>query len=328
MLGRRLGGGKADTLDADQYAQLHDMWKSHYMAARKGELDQLTIYQLYTSESCWGGLSTMHVYKPVCLAGPLRHHTDIDAKVLNNGLKNKAYQRLFGSFGGMLAVSALPILPLFVGFSNCHEHAAADSAAGATIDWTKIDFDSNSIYYWYSVYSNLTFYDALESRHPGIASVLRSVVPYTLPPASSLSGYYIYNNYFITHRDVFSEYMIDAKLVMNKLFVIYPDINTLCPYTLPSSTTTTTTGTGAADVAGPTGTADVIITGAADVAGAGVGAADVAGAGVGTADVAGEPLIFGGCVGQLMEVYMNIWALNKGVRLVYAVDNIDWRVEK
>ena len=320
MLGRRLGGGKADTLDADQYTQLHDLWKSRYMAARKSELDQLIIYQLYTSETCWIGLSTMHVYKPVRLAGPLRHRTDIDAKVLNNGLKNKAYQSLFGSFGGMLAVSALPILPPFVGFSNCHEHAAADSAAGATIDWTKIDFDSNSIYYWYSVYSNLTFYDATESRHPGIVSVLRSIVPHTLPPTPSLSGYYIYNNYFITHRDVFSEYMIDAKLVMNKLFVIYPDINTLCPYTLSFTTSPTGTGAGTADVAG-TGAG----VGSAD--GAGTADADVAGP-TGTADVAGERLIFGGCVGQLMEVYMNIWAIYKGIRLVYAIDNIEWRVEK
>ena len=322
MLGRRLGGGKADTLDADQYTQLHDLWKSHYMAARKSELDQLTIYQLYTSEACWGGLNNMHVYKPVRLAGPLREHTDVDAKVLNSGLKHKAYQRLFGSFGEMLAVNAMPILPPFVGFSNCHEHAAADSAAGVTIDWTKVDFDSNTIYYWYSVYTNLTFYDALESRYPGIVSVLRSIVPHTLPPTPLLSGYYIYNNYFITHRDVFVNYMIDAKLVMNKLLIIYPDINTLCPYTLPSSTSPATTG--AADVAGVG-----VRVGSADVAGVGVrvGSADVAGERA--ADVAdGGPLIFGGCLGQLMEVYMNIWAIYKGIRLVYAVDNIEWRVEK
>jgi len=266
-----------DQWDADRYQVLHDMWKSLYLKARADELDNLTIYQMYHDPSCWDTMSRQSFYKGLRLSGAIRSEGDLDAPLLYSQLTNSSYQLALGEFGGMVAVSKLSrqYLSPFVGFTSWKESIKYDWKEGASIDWTKVDFKEDTIYFWYSIPNYTSYLETIERQHPGMLAVLNDLISSTssLPEMNS-SFRYSYSNYFITSRDVFLSYMESATNVLDSFLVKYP-VGSKCPYAIPEFI--------------PNGEMR--------------------------------------CVGYLLERYINIWAVQHNVSMVYAVDEPSWRLK-
>ena len=171
-------------------------------------------------------------YKGLRLNGPIRSDNDVDASLLYSKLRNDSYQLALGEFGGMISIHSMKreLLPQFVGFTSWKEHLKYDWKEGATIDWTKIDFKPNTIYYWFSLpnIADKTYLETIDTQHPGILTVMRDMLPYNLPVMGSNTRY-IYGNYFITSRDVFISYMDSATMLLDLFLARYP-LNSQCPF--------------------------------------------------------------------------------------------------
>lgn len=272
---------RMDQWDADRYQVLHDLWKGYYLKARASELDSLTIYQMYHDPSCWDTMSRQSFYKGLRLSGAMRSEGDVNAPLLYSELTNSSYQLALGEFGGMVAISKLnrQNLPPFVGFTSWKEAIKYDWKEGASIDWTKVDFKENTIYFWYSIPNDKSYLETIERQHTGMLAVLVDLISSTSTSTSSIpemssSLRYSYSNYFITSRDVFLSYMESSKYVLDSFIAKYP-VGSKCPYEIPSFI------------------------------------------------VNGEMR----CVGYLMERYINIWAMQHNVSMVYAVDEPSWRLK-
>lgn len=269
---------RMDQWDADRYQVLHDMWKGFYLKARADELGSLTIYQMYHDPSCWDTMSKQSFYKGLRLSGAMRpERDDVDAPLLYPELTNSNYQLAVGEFGGMVAISKLSRQKLspFVGFTSWKESIKYDWKEGASIDWTKVDFKQDTIYFWYSIPNDKSYLETIERQHTGMLAVLGDLIGSTSNIPEMNSSYrYSYSNYFITSRDVFLRYMESAKYILDSFIAKYP-VGSKCPYAIP-------------------------------------------------------PFIVNGemrCVGYLMERYINIWAVQHNVSMVYAVDEPSWRLK-
>lgn len=162
---------------------------------------------------------------------------DIDAPSLVHQLRSSDFQLAVGEFGAMLAVSALDSnqVSQFVGFSSWREAVKANWKEGASMDWTKIDFKENTIYFWYSIHENKnrSYYEVMDSEHSGMSSVMRDLVGFPLPDMSRQN--YVYAHYFISSKEVFLEYVDDALKFTNRFLAKHP-INSKCPFGLPEDT--------------------------------------------------------------------------------------------
>lgn len=229
-----------DQWDAFEYNKLHNLWKDHYFLAKNDEFKRLTIFQMYYKETCWKQMYNLTYYRGLRLDGPLRNKNDINASFYYTKLENKSYQLALGEFGGMIAtlnyINETPseLLPTFVGFTSWREREKHNWKEGASIDWTKIQFEENTIYYWYSLYSDLSFPETADLHHKGMLSVMKSVIPFPLPEMKPTTRY-IYGNYFITSLKIFKKYMESANIVLELFFLKYP-LGTPCPYKLPTDT--------------------------------------------------------------------------------------------
>jgi lipopolysaccharide biosynthesis glycosyltransferase len=237
---KRLAGN--DQWDADSYSQLHNFWKEKYFLAREYELKhQLTFYQFYHNDGCWGQLTRSRVlsYKYVKLNGPLRASEDVNASFYYPLLENSDYQLALGELGGMLALSKMNprSLPPFIGISSWRAFIKEDWKEGASIDWTKVTFQRDSMYFWYSLYHppNKTFYDVVEVHHRGMVKVMKEVIPYPLPRIPESQKRFVFSNYMILSKDLFLKYMSSVEEVMKIFFRKYP-LGSKCPFDLPSDT--------------------------------------------------------------------------------------------
>jgi hypothetical protein len=162
---------------------------------------------------------------------------DIDAVSIVPQLQSSDFQVAVGEFGAMLAVRALGVdnIPPFVGFTSWRESVKANWKEGASIDWTKVDFKENTIYYWYSIYEgkNRSYYQVMDAEHSGMSVVMKDLVDFPLPTMTDQN--YVYAHYFITTKEVFLEYMEDALKFVDRFFTKFP-INSKCPFGLPEDT--------------------------------------------------------------------------------------------
>ena len=228
-----------DQWDADQYKALHDMWKERYMESRADELGNLTIYQMYHDPKCWSSMFTQSFYRGLCLHGPLRSVTDVNAALYYDKLRSDSYQMALSEFGGMISIHLMKreLLPRFVGFTSWKEHVKHDWKEGATIDWTKVDFKQNTIYFWYSLPNAIgkTYIETMDVHQKGMLATMRELLPYALPDLDSKNRY-IYANYFITSREVFISYMDSAREVLDLFLTKFP-LNSECPFEIPAHET-------------------------------------------------------------------------------------------
>ena len=226
-----------DQWDADQYKALHDMWKERYMESRELEFRRLTIYQMYHDPKCWKFMMRHSFYRGLRLNGPVQTDRDLDASIYYGKLRNDSYLLALGEFGGMISIHSMnkAQLPNFVGFTSWKEYVKYDWKEGASIDWTKVDFKQNTIYFWYSQPNAIgkTYMETIDIHHKGMMNVMGDLLPYDLPDMGS-SARYIYGNYFITSREVFISYMDSATMLLD-LFLAKNPINSQCPFEISSS---------------------------------------------------------------------------------------------
>ena len=83
-----------DQWDADRYRKLHDMWK--YMLARSNEIRSLTVYQMYHDPKCWRSMSSLPFFRGLCLNGPMRSDSDVNAILHYPKLRDSTYQLALG----------------------------------------------------------------------------------------------------------------------------------------------------------------------------------------------------------------------------------------
>jgi alpha-N-acetylglucosamine transferase len=231
-----------DQWDADEYQQSHNLWKEKYFLSRENEMkNQLTFYQGYHNDGCWNQLtkSQFLTHKYVRLNGPMRSKEDVNASFYYPLLEKYDYQLALGELGTMLALSKLGAksLPPFVGISSWRAITKEDWKEGASIDWTKVTFQRDSMYFWYSLYHppNMTFYDVVEVHHRGMVKVMKEVIPYSLPDIPESQKRFVFSNYMILSKDLFLKYMSSVEEVMKIFFEKYP-LGSKCPYSLPSDT--------------------------------------------------------------------------------------------
>ena len=206
---------KLESWDAHEYPHLHDLWRSKYIEARRDEFQRFTMYQMYHDKKCFVGLNLSPFYKHVRLNGPLHSEQDIDAVKLFPELADPNYQKYLGEFGGMLALLNMKDeLPDFVGITSWKQSEKANYKEGASIDWTKVDFRNDTVYFWYGIHSPNSFYEEMDKHHNGLKRVMEGVVDHPLPPMGP--GFYAYGNYVIMHKTLFIEFMNSAKNVLQK----------------------------------------------------------------------------------------------------------------
>ena len=228
-----------DQWDADRYRKLHDMWKKKYMLARSNEIRSLTVYQMYHDPKCWRSMSSLPFFRGLCLNGPMRSDSDVNAILHYPKLRDSSYQLALGEFGGMMSIHSMKreLLPKFIGFTSWKEHVKHDWKEGASIDWTKVDFKQNTIYFWYSLPNVIgkSFLDTIDIHHKEMVNVMRELLRFELPEMGP-SARYVYANYFITSREVFINYMDSARQVLDLFLTKYP-LNSECPFEIPAHET-------------------------------------------------------------------------------------------
>jgi lipopolysaccharide biosynthesis glycosyltransferase len=228
--------------DADTYPKVHNLWKEKYLMARKDEVkDRLAFYQGYHNEYCWDKLTKSHLftYKYIKLNGPMRSVDDVNASAYYPLLEDNDYQEAIGEIGAMIALSRMEpeSLPPFIGMSSWRAFIKEDWKEGASIDWTKVTFDQNSIYFWYSLYHppNRNFYEIVDNHHHGMFKVMKEVIPYPLPDFPESMKRFIYSHYIILSKDLFKKYMESVEEIIPLFLQRYP-IGSKCPYSLPPET--------------------------------------------------------------------------------------------
>ena len=136
----------------------------------------------------------------------------------------------------MIAISHIKfeLLPKFIGFTSWKEYIKHNWKEGASIDWTKIDFKENKIYFWYSLpnYNN-NYNEIMEIQHKGMLQIFKNLLPYKFP-VMDYNKRYIYSNYFITTKEIFMKYMKSAKKLLYLFLLKYP-FGSKCPYALPDN---------------------------------------------------------------------------------------------
>ena len=146
------------------------------MFAKKEDLRSLTIYQMYHDPKCWSYLNRLQFYRGLCLYGPIRSDRDVNAVFLFKELRDPSYQLALGEFGGMISIHSMnkAQLPNFIGFTSWRELVKHDWKEGATIDWTKVDFKQNTIYFWYSLPNVMgkTYIETIDVHHKGMMNII------------------------------------------------------------------------------------------------------------------------------------------------------------
>eukprot|EP01040_Poterioochromonas_malhamensis_P005544 gene5544-5960_t len=213
-----------DHFDANDYEELHTLWKDYYIKGRRGELSQLTIFQSY--EKDWDQVisppSLSSVYRFVRLIGNdslNNRNNHFNAVEFYPKLINSAFQKGVGEFGNLLAVSRLKQnnLTSFVGFSPSHQKDYSDGKEGASLDWTKVDFQPRTIYFWHAVPVTTSYAEFIDQRFPGVKPILIELCRFSKTLLPSNSNYHIKIPSFITTKDVFIDLMKDASSLLEKL---------------------------------------------------------------------------------------------------------------
>lgn len=321
---------KMDNWDADEYTNLHDLWKHEYFVAREQDFNKLTLFQGFHSKNCWKYLNTASsYYKHVRLDGPLRppnHSSTLSAapsspsSLLSNDVDNIRKGKLsFSAVGAndvdidsdlllrseytsieidsmnknILNDNIRVVLAMrnkknqtklteFVGFSSWNEQFYANSSHGASIDWTKIDFQQNTVYYWYGIYSENNYYATMASSFPGIINVLKSCISFQLPKMTS--RFYSYNYNIILSKEL---YLIYSKSLYHFALTFWKKYNqdssndTLtCPFDFTKYSNNNPDDNKSS------------------------------------------------CFDIIAEFYLNVWVCAQGYKQIYAVDNPAWRIKK
>ena len=206
---------RLDQWDADEFTDIHRMWKRLYLESRSSEFQNLTVYQMYHDKKCWTGLLRGSLFRHVCLRGPMHSKRDLDAVRVVPALAQESYQLALGEFGGMLAMETVKnTLSEFVGILSWKYFIKETWREGASIDFTKIDFDRRKMYFWYGIYSKVSFYDTVDFHHKGLVDVFNRTLGIVLPPLGP--RFYAYGNYFIMHKSQFLNYVESARAVYRK----------------------------------------------------------------------------------------------------------------
>ena len=230
-----------DSWDADHFLELHNMWKQVYFQARRGEFTRLEMFAGYHSESCWKLLDsgpaagTTARTTSVRLAGPMfRPHVDVDGPAVVPELRDSKFQKLVGAeFATMLAATvATQSNASFLGFASWNAAIKATWVQGASIDWTKVDFAEDLVYFWYGEYSPQDYWALQEKSHPGIGTALERVVGHSLPKLPP--GFYPCGQYFLASRRIVHAYVDSAKQFVSN-FTRHFAHSTICPFALASA---------------------------------------------------------------------------------------------
>eukprot|EP01040_Poterioochromonas_malhamensis_P005545 gene5545-5961_t len=213
-----------DHFDANDYEELHTLWKDYYIKGRRGELSQLTIFQSY--EKDWDQVisppSLSSVYRFVRLNGTSlssNRTDDLNAVELYRKLMDPPFHHAVGEFGSLLAINQLnyDTLTNFIGFSPSRQKEYSEGKEGASIDWTKVNFQNQTIYFWHAIPTKLNYSEFIDRRFPGVRAILSENTQFSKSLIHSNYHYHIKIPSFITTKDIFVDFMKDASTLMEKL---------------------------------------------------------------------------------------------------------------
>lgn len=226
-----------DSWDSDLYTSLHSLWKEYYMNSRNQEFNSLIMYVGYHDTSLTQLLPNTLKELPrvvhVCLGSKCRRKGDLHARRYIKKLSDPLFQSQVGEFGTVLAALRHAESPLdkFIGVASWKYHIKSNTreAGCSLIDWTKVDFRSDTVYFWCGVYSQ-NFYDFQEQIHPGITKLLSEVSPVGIPVIQP--GYHVYTGSFIASKEVVRRYSHSVRTLIQNMYTRYPRINStedFCP---------------------------------------------------------------------------------------------------
>ena len=207
-----------DSWDADLYADLHQLWKGEYMAARKQDFDQLDFYVPPHARDCWRLMDGYgHGHQPA----PSQIQP-LDANPAP--LKDAATEFV------VLAAAVQTGSRAFVGVGSC-SFQSLENRQGAWIDWTKVAFDLKTVYYWSAVYSTDYLRD-VEMFHPGLLSVLKMVAPKLAvrSKAEAMEGFFVEAVHLVGPRSVLQEYTLSAAEALAAYASSYASKGSACAF--------------------------------------------------------------------------------------------------
>lgn len=211
-----------DSWDADLYPDLHGMWKDAYLAARQAELAGLDFVVSQEARDCWRLLGG---YLPTSTSSS----SSASASALPPATPNSTPST---TALALLSAAVEHSSRAFVGLATC---AAARSLERPTgIDWTKVAFSADTLYYWSAVYSP-DYKRDIEARHPGLGAVLAAVCDFASlrdEKEGPMEGYFANNLDVIGSRSVLQTYTQSAASALASYASRYPA--TTCAFALPS----------------------------------------------------------------------------------------------
>ena len=143
-----------DEWDAHEFAEFHAQWQAEYVRVRAPER-HLRVYQAYSGPDDWPRLRNGTLYVHVWLSGPRLHADDLDA--------GDRSDPALGDLAAVIALAGAPgvlqELP-WIGLLS----ASAAEEAGASLDWTRVDFSTSNIYYWDAAYLHPEFYSGIHRQ--------------------------------------------------------------------------------------------------------------------------------------------------------------------
>lgn len=206
-----------DHWDADVYDELHGWWKEYYFQARAKAFQQLTMFQFYEKEEERSNFTlSLPFYRRM--------------KIGDMGKLTLPKRSVVGSFTYFLMIyksfteQKTLTLPKFVGVTTSQYRHYTESKEGASIDWTKVQFEADTIYYWHAYPVTSDYYNHLEAHHGELSKVLFDLLDFPLPAIQDKRDH-IYGHSVILSRELFLEYTKNATSLLERYQRKYKEEN-------------------------------------------------------------------------------------------------------
>ena len=208
------------------------------MKSRAQELKSLIMYVGYHDGSATQLLPNTFDELPrvvrVCLGSKCYREEDLQARRSVKMLSDPLFQSQVGEFGMVLTALRHSESPSdkFIGIASWKYHVKSNTHEGgcSLIDWTKVDFRNNTIYFWCGSH-NRNFYARQERYHPGLSKVIAEVSPIGVPAIRP--GFHIYTGSFIASTEIVRNYAASARTLIRNMYARYPRLNStedFCPF--------------------------------------------------------------------------------------------------
>ena len=181
-------------------------------------------YDKKTSKKLIKSMNEPISIKFVKLGGILLRDHDLDGSMIAPELESPTFQRQIGEVFSTLIVASRFSKSQFIGSASSENKittlwGSLVFESGISIDWTKVDFDIETVYYWQGTYTE-DYYNYIDASNRGILVVFSQLLSESLPsvaPGFHSSG----GSRIIVCRKVVQMFVKDSMSLMRRFDNFY-----------------------------------------------------------------------------------------------------------